>query len=296
MIHRIKIAIASSIAAKSKAIASLLRLRRIRSANGPSALGQRKKEAHQRLEELERWSARATLLILFGIVVDIATVLYVPHERAEIIGALIANGLIGVGLIIEYIVILRAITASGEAQREADERVGIAEKQASEANARAAEAELKTEMLRAELAWRRISREEAAKMTEVLGRADLPKFGLRIFHVSGDPEALTFSQDIADVFRRNGWPVLFVATSQTLSPGVMIPLYAAPHLEACGVTRMAFQNASINFVGGFPVDSGGMMMASGDDIPGPAAAIYVGSRLPPKLSPPAATQTTAANP
>lgn len=171
---------------------SLLRPRRVKSANGPSALGQRKKDAHQRLDELERWSARATLLIFFGIVVDIATVLYVPHERAEIAGSLIANGLIGVGLIVEYIVILRAITASGEAQREADERVGIAEKQAAEANARAAEAELRTETLRSELAWRRISTQEAEKISEVLGRADLPKFGLRLFHVSGDPEAVTF--------------------------------------------------------------------------------------------------------
>jgi hypothetical protein len=146
--HFIKTARTTIAAAKASAINNLRRLRRIISAKGPSALGQRKKDAHQRLEELERWSARATLLIFFGIVADMATVLYVPHEGAEIIGSLIGNGLIGVGLIIEYVVILRAITAGGEAQREADERVGIAEKQAAEANARAAEANQKAEEAR----------------------------------------------------------------------------------------------------------------------------------------------------
>jgi len=40
------------------------------SANGHSAFGQTKKDAHQKLQALERWSARATLLILLGIVVD----------------------------------------------------------------------------------------------------------------------------------------------------------------------------------------------------------------------------------
>jgi hypothetical protein len=126
----------------------LLRLRRITSANRPSAVGQRKKDATQRLEELKRWSARATLLIFFGIVVDLAVVLYVPHDRSKIIGAVIANGLIGLGLIIEYIVTLRAITASGEAQRESNEKVAEANIRAAEANLKAEEAILETARLR----------------------------------------------------------------------------------------------------------------------------------------------------
>jgi hypothetical protein len=201
LIHRIQTAIASSIAAKSKAIMSLLRPRRVRSANGPSALGQRKKDAHQRLEELERWSARATLLIFFGIVVDIATVLYVPHERAEIAGSLIANGLIGVGLIVEYIVILRAITASGEAQREADVRVGIAEKQAAEANARAAGALLELARLEKKMAPRVITAAGEAKIIETLA---LP--GPIPFKVEADPASeFAFVDRLIAVLQRAGW-------------------------------------------------------------------------------------------
>src|SRR5258708_1040291 len=119
--HRIKNARVISAAAITRAISSLRRLLRIMFANGPSILGQRKNDPHQRLEELERWSGRATLLIFFGIVVEIATLLYFPHDSAERIVSISANALIGVGLIVEYVVILRAITAGGEAQRESDE-------------------------------------------------------------------------------------------------------------------------------------------------------------------------------
>src|SRR5262249_22658633 len=101
----------------------LRRLRLIKSANDLSASGRRKKDAHQKLADLENWSAKATLLIFFGIVFDIAIVLYFPHEWPERIASILANGLIGLGLIIEYFVILRVIVASGEAQRESDERV-----------------------------------------------------------------------------------------------------------------------------------------------------------------------------
>jgi hypothetical protein len=71
--QRIKKAKEISTTATAMAINSLRRLRLIMFSNGPSAFGQRKNDPHQRLEELERWSARATLLIFLGIVVEIAT-------------------------------------------------------------------------------------------------------------------------------------------------------------------------------------------------------------------------------
>lgn len=211
-------------------------------------------------------------------------------------GSTLADAVIAIGIVGEVVFSRLDARIQTELRRRSNEKLASATKSAAEANVRAAEAELKAETLRSELAWRRITAQEAEKISEVLGRADLPKFGLRIFHVANDPEALTLSQDIAEVFRRNGWPVLFVATTQAIPPGMMIPLYAAPDLDACGITRMAFQNAGIQFMGGYPEQGAGMMAASGDNIPGPAAAIYVGSRLPPKLNPPAATETTAANP
>jgi hypothetical protein len=111
-------------------------------------LGQRKNDPHQKLESLERWSARATLLILAGIVVDIGLLFWFPHERIERLGGTIANALIAVGLIIEYLVILRAIVATGNANRESDEKIAAAEARAAEANQKAQEAILELARLR----------------------------------------------------------------------------------------------------------------------------------------------------
>ena len=55
----------------------------------------------------------------------------------ERLGATAANVLIAVGLAIEYFVILTAIVASGEANRESDEKVAEANERAAEANQKA---------------------------------------------------------------------------------------------------------------------------------------------------------------
>jgi hypothetical protein len=106
-------------------------------------LGHKKSDPQQKLETLERWSARATLLILLGIVIEIGSLLWFSHDPAEMLVAVTANALIGIGLVVEYIVILRAIVASGEAQRLSDEKVAEANAQAAEANRARAELEVK---------------------------------------------------------------------------------------------------------------------------------------------------------
>lgn len=235
----------------------------------------------------ERWEWFGGGLVVVGVIAEVViAVIHPPYDSFwEQWGSSLANSLVAIGVALEIKFGQMAGIRQNEIKRRSDEKV-------AEANARAAEAELRTETLRGELAWRRISAQEAEKISEVLSRSDLPKFGLRIFHVANDPEATTFSQDIAEVFRRNGWPVLFVATTETIPPGMMIPLYAPPDWDACGITRAAFQNAGIKFMGGYPERSGGMSMASGDEITGPAAAVYVGSRIPPNLNAPAATAAT----
>jgi hypothetical protein len=240
-------------------------------------------ELEKSIESCERWEWFGGGLVVVGVFAEVViAVIHPPYDSfMEQWGSSIANSLVAIGVALEIKLGQMAGLRQNELKRRSDEKV-------AEANTRAAEAELRTEQLRSELAWRRISTQQAEKLSEILGRADIPKFGLRIFHVANDPEAVTLSQDIAEVFRRNGWPVLFVATTHFIPPGMMIPLYSAPDLDACGITRAAFQNAGIQFLGGYPEESSGMTTASGDDIPGPAAAIYVGSRVPPKLNPPAA--------
>jgi hypothetical protein len=107
-------------------------------------LGHKNNDPHQKLESLERWSARATLLILVGIIIEIGLILWFPHDRWERLGSATANALVGIGLIVEYVVILRAIVASGDADRSSNERIAASEARAAEANERTAEAVLET--------------------------------------------------------------------------------------------------------------------------------------------------------
>jgi len=104
-----------------------------------------------------------------------------------------------------------------------------------------------------------------------------------IYNVASDPEVQTFSHDIAAVFRRNGWPVLFNSTTSSLPYGVMIPLYEEPDLLACGIARMVFSDAGIDTVGGDPPKLMGLLTGSGDNITGPRAIIFIGSKPPPQL-------------
>ena len=99
-------------------------------------------DPHQKLESLERWSAHATLLIFLGIVIEIGLLFWFPHNAQERIGAITADAFIGTGLIVEYIVILRAIVASGEAERLSNEKI-------AESNRIAAEAQLELAKFRA---------------------------------------------------------------------------------------------------------------------------------------------------
>jgi hypothetical protein len=109
------------------------------------ALGQKENDPKQILESLERWSGYATLWILAGIVVEIGALIWFPHGFCERIVGIIANALIGVGLVAEYIVIGRAIVATREADRESEEKVAKANQRAVEATERAAEANQKAQ-------------------------------------------------------------------------------------------------------------------------------------------------------
>jgi hypothetical protein len=78
--------------------------------------GQKKKDASERLKDLERWSGRATFWILGGVGIEIAILFVFRRDVSnfELSLAVTANLLIAAGLVVEYICILRTIVASGE--------------------------------------------------------------------------------------------------------------------------------------------------------------------------------------
>lgn len=155
-------------------------------------MGHKKKPPHQILESLERWSARATLLILLGIVIEIVALFISPHDFRERLVSTGANALVAIGLIAEYLVILRTIVATGEANRESDEKVAEATKLAAEANERAAKADLARIELEAKFAPRFLSREQFEILQKLRG-----KIPALIVTTSSDFESTRFGHEIA---------------------------------------------------------------------------------------------------
>jgi hypothetical protein len=193
---------AKTIAQTARKIAKRLFDRRIISAYGPSDIGQRKNDPHQTLESLERWSARATLLILFGILFEIFLLFWFPHDKWERLWSAVADVFIGFGLVVEYIVILRAIVASGDADRQSNEKIFEAKQRAAKAELATAEAKLETERLKKEVAWRTLDPDTAGRLVAELSRR--PSRVILVF-ISADPEATAYCAQFVDVFRRAGW-------------------------------------------------------------------------------------------
>lgn len=195
----------------------------------------KKVEAHRKLEALERWSAHATLTILAGIAIELALLIIFPPEQPWlIVGGVVANTLIGIGLIIEYIVILRAIVATGKVQRESDERVAEASARAAQADAHAAaaneraarleteaaQARVEQERLKAIVAWRTITPEQHAILVQALTGLSITVW---VTSVRDDPEARMFRDALDQTLKSAGATTKFfvgyeIAVGLTISP------------------------------------------------------------------------------
>jgi hypothetical protein len=116
------------------------------------------------------------------------------HGWWERFWGIVANVLIGVGLAAEYVVIGRAIIAGREAQQESDERVGAAEAQSAEANARAAEALAEQARILKMVSGRRISPEQHGKLVASLRGHET--MDVIVAWAQGDPEATLYGHDI----------------------------------------------------------------------------------------------------
>ena len=221
----------------------------------------KRSDPHLRLEALERWSGRATLLILVGILVEVWQVIYFPHEFIERITSLAANALIGIGLIIEYIVIVRAVIAGRESQALSDqkvseandaaaralERASLLEKEAAEARERAAQIELLTMP-------RRISLEQRNKIADAV-RGKTPN-SILIRYSMFDHEAAVFALELNDVFLEANtvppdWQGKSDLSDNNLTFGLFIE--SQPDLYATVVIQ-AFREAGILVTRGVPRD------------------------------------------
>jgi hypothetical protein len=241
----------------------------------------KKSDPHQRLAELERWSANATLLIFFGILIEIVLLLYFPHDPTEKIGTVVANALIGAGLIVEYVVILRAIVASGAAQRASDEKVALAEARAAEANRSAEEEKHARLKLEAHLAPRSLTEEQFNILQRLRGKIAAVNVAME---VGLEPTWL-------------GMQIVTALSKMDIKVGVFS---RGPNANSSGnmlFDALAFANPHGEPTGGEPLASvlkeaglwdGGLMSVMPLDISGPldVPMFMVGGRFPLPPKPP----------
>ena len=175
-------------------------LRLIRYAKWPSALGQKNdNDPNATLEALERWSGRAILLILAGIIVEIGYLWLFPHSPSDRAWSSTANILIGIGLAAEYIVIGRAIIAGGEADRQSKERVAGAEERAAEANRLSEQERHARAKLESQLKPRTMSREQWDMIHGLRGKLEVVSLVCE-----ADPDAHWFANQFAMAFKSAG--------------------------------------------------------------------------------------------
>jgi hypothetical protein len=100
---------------------------------GPS---HRARSPHARLQDLERVSGRATLAIVAGIGIELFALFYSKRDwDGERIVSIVADVLIFLGLVVEYLVIYETIEASRADRIESDREVANALNRAAEAEA-----------------------------------------------------------------------------------------------------------------------------------------------------------------
>ena len=151
----------------------------------------------QALRALERWSARATLLILVGIVGEIVSMFVFrrPETGWTEIGLAVAwDAFIGIGLVVEYICILRAVVATDEAETESNEQIAAA-------NELATQSTIRLEELRARL----VPKFVGPKLTEAL--FGLPSETATVLYVRDVPETWRSAIWVSVALKMAGWIV-----------------------------------------------------------------------------------------
>jgi len=228
------------------------------------------------LESLERWSFWATIVIILGIVLEaLDTVHFAKSDDTlgDIVLKLVADVLVGIGLLIEAVCIVRAIVETRREKRESDEKVAEANKAAGEArqhaafslataataNAQAAAANKRAEELRrdnlelqASLRPRRFSFRGWVtgdpRQTETIYEGLKPHAEtIALIQSVPDFEAQQFARDLAGTLAAHGWKPRIVMHDESHFPDLALPegLWLFPLTKSVEPASTALWNALI---------------------------------------------------
>jgi hypothetical protein len=156
----------------------------------------------------------------------------ISSSTANIIYA-VSNAALAFGALCVLLGTLGVIWSGGVRERFSNERIAINESQTATANARAAEAELKSEQLRRELGPRHLQREIFLK--EI---AESPKARVEIMYLRDDPECFDLAQQVWRALEDASWDVIAPAPipSNTIGAAASNPTAMAVDAQPAGVT------------------------------------------------------------
>ncbi len=166
-------------------------------------------------------------------------------------------------------VLKQDLATQGMIASQANERAAILEKEA-------ADAKLEQERLKAQLAWRTLSPDAAVGLERSLA---VKPGSVNIEYVSGDPEALAFAIQLANIFGKAKWKVAMngLTYSGVVIFGLWIPDPPTPE-------KTLIRDAFIAIGGAFNTKTlplAGMTISMGGAIPN-APIVFVGSKAPPQ--------------
>jgi hypothetical protein len=104
-----------------------------------------------------------------------------------------ANIILVVGAVLAFVGTAAVFWSTGVRERYADERIAANEAETAKAKAETAQARLEQERLKSQMAWRRISPEQARRIAALLQGEKLEAW---VTFVGNDPEATVFREDV----------------------------------------------------------------------------------------------------
>jgi hypothetical protein len=199
-------------------------------------------------EELAVWS---TVLVFLGLVLEVYLAFKPPppHSCLERWGAVAADTLVAIGVLGELLFSMLSRSYQKELQRRSNDKLSDAIRRAGEATERAVAAELATETLRAQFAWRRLSANAIDLMSKLLQGVERRE--LQITYFGSDPEATTFAHDLGAVFSKCGWAVKYESAAYTGNVvfGIVVPKSTFADWKRVELVRVAMADAGIDVSG-----------------------------------------------
>jgi hypothetical protein len=232
----------------------------------------------------ERWEWRCAGLVILAVIAEVIIAwVHCPYDSLfNVLGNALADAAVAIGIVGEVIFGRFDARIQTELRRRSNAKLTDAVKAASDANDRAANAELETEKLRIIASWRALTKEQHESLALTL-RASGAGASVRFCVLMNDQESLAFAHRIAIPFRAAGWAVGYRFDSYThnIMTGLMLPEPRDNWLEEIGVVngrvRYAFSSSGISFANGWPLAP---YMSTTDDAPlsAPIALVYVGPK------------------